>query len=88
MEKINFPKKFKVYVPLILIFVVIMLLMPRSLKFSYDYSKGTPWKYETLISQFDFPILKTDKQYAEDVEKAASRVIPFIVRIIWWPAGL
>ena len=77
MEKINFPKKFKVYVPLILIFVVIMLLMPRSLKFSYDYSKGTPWKYETLISQFDFPILKTDEQYQRELENAGARVIPY-----------
>ena len=77
MEKINFPNKFKVYVPLILMFVVLTLLMPRSLKFSYDYSKGPPWKYETLIAQFDFPILKTDEQYQRELENAVARVIPY-----------
>ncbi|MBE6239546.1 MAG: HDIG domain-containing protein [Bacteroidales bacterium] len=77
MEKINFPKKFKVYVPLILIFVVLLLLMPRSLRFGYDYTKGSPWKYETLIAQFDFPILKTDEQYQRELENAGARVIPY-----------
>lgn len=77
MEKINFPKKLKVYVPLILMFVLLTLLMPRSLRFGYDYSKGTPWKYETLIAQFDFPILKTDEQYQRELESVGSRVIPY-----------
>lgn len=77
MEKINFPKNFKVYLPLILIFVVLLFLMPRSLRFGYDYTKGSTWKYETLIAQFDFPILKTDEQYQRELENAGARVIPY-----------
>lgn len=77
MEKINFPKKFKVYLPLIIIFILLVFLMPRSSRFSYDYKKGSPWKYETLIAQFDFPILKTDEQYQRELENAGSRVIPY-----------
>lgn len=77
MEKSNFPKSFKVYLPLIVIFVLLVFLMPRSSRFSYDYRKGSPWEYETLISQFDFPILKTDEQYQREVENAGSRVIPY-----------
>lgn len=77
MEKINFPKKFKVYLPLILIFIVLVFLMPRSSRFSYDYEKGTQWKYETLIAQFDFPILKTEEQYQRELENAGARVIPY-----------
>jgi hypothetical protein len=77
MEKINFPRKFKVYLPLILIFILLVFLMPRSSRFSYDYKKGSPWKYETLIAQFDFPILKTDEQYQLELENAGSRVIPY-----------
>lgn len=77
MEKKYFPRKFRVYLPLILLFILLVFLMPTASKFNYDYKKGEPWMYETLVSQFDFPILKTDKQYAEDVEKVASRVIPF-----------
>ena len=77
MEKINFPKSFKVYAPLILIFILLVFLMPRSSRFSYDYDKGTPWKYETLIAQFDFPILKTDEQYQRELENAGARIIPY-----------
>ena len=77
MEKINFPKSFKVYAPLILIFILLVFLMPRSSRFSYDYKKGAPWEYETLIAQFDFPILKTDEQYQRELENAGSRVIPY-----------
>lgn len=77
MEKINFPRKFKVYLPLIVLFVVLVFLMPRSSRFSYDYKKGSPWKYETLIAQFDFPILKTEEQYQRELENAGARVIPY-----------
>ena len=77
MEKINFPKKFKVYLPLILIFIFLVFLMPRSSRFGYDYKKGSAWQYETLIAQFDFPILKTEAQYQLELENAGSRVIPY-----------
>ncbi len=77
MEKINFPKNFKVYLPLILIFVILVFLMPRSSRFAYDYEKGTTWQYETLIAQFDFPVLKTEEQYQRELENAGSRVIPY-----------
>ena len=77
MEKINFPRKYKVYLPLIALFMVLVFLMPRSSRFSYDYKKGSPWKYETLIAQFDFPILKTEEQYQRELENAGARVIPY-----------
>lgn len=77
MEKISFPRKFKVYLPLIALFLLLVLMMPRSSKFNYDYRKGSPWMYETLISQFDFPVLKTDAQIQEEKEKAGSTVIPY-----------
>ena len=51
--------------------------MPRTAKFNYDYKKGSPWPYETLISQFDFPILKTEEQIQEEREQAGSLVIPY-----------
>jgi putative nucleotidyltransferase with HDIG domain len=51
--------------------------MPRSPKFVYDYQKGAPWMHETLIAQFDFPILKTDEQILSEREAAASDIIPY-----------
>ena len=77
MEKLNFPSKFKVYLPLILMFVILVFLMPRSSRFAYDYERGSTWQYETLIAQFDFPILKTEEQYQRELENAGSRVVPY-----------
>ena len=77
MEKISFPKKFKVYLPLIVLFGLLVSMMPKSPKFHHDYRKGSPWMHETLIAQFDFPILKTDEQLMEERERVGSAVIPY-----------
>ena len=77
MEKIRIPRNFKAYLPLIGLFLLLVFVMPRSPKFNYDYSKGSPWMHESLLAQFDFPILKTDAQLQEEIEKAGSEIIPY-----------
>ena len=77
MDNINFPKGFKVYLPLLTLFLLLVFIMPRDPKFHYDYKKGSPWMYETLVAQFDFPVLKTAQQLQEEREKAGSSVIPY-----------
>ena len=77
MEKMRFPSRLKVYLPLIVLFALLVFLMPKAPKFSYDYQKGSPWMYETLIAQFDFPILKTQSQIQQEMEKAWLSVIPY-----------
>ena len=77
MEKKYFPKKFRVYLPLLTLLILLVFLMPRVSKFNYDYKKGDTWMYETLVSQFDFPILKTERQIAEEVDKASASVVPY-----------
>ena len=62
--------------PLAVAFLLLVLLMPRSAKFAYDYRKGRTWKYETLYAQFDFPIYKTDEQIREERGKSSSVAIP------------
>ena len=71
------PDLYRKFIPLAILFAVLVLLMPRTAKFSYDYKKGTPWPYETLISQFDFPILKTQEQIQEEREHAGAIAIPY-----------
>ena len=71
------PKIPKQFLPLIVVFAVLVLLMPRTAKFNYDYKKGSPWPYETLISQFDFPILKTEDQMQEERNESGNSVIPY-----------
>ena len=62
---------------MIALFLLLVFFMPKSPKFNYDYRKGSPWMYETLIAQFDFPILKTEAQLQAEREKAGSNVIPY-----------
>ena len=77
MDKANLPHGWKVYAPLLVLLVIFVLLMPRSGKFNYDYRKGVPWMYETLVAQFDFPVLKTSEQLQAEKEQASANVIPY-----------
>ena len=71
------PKIPRKYIPLILLFFVLVLFMPRAMKFNYDYRKGSHWPYETLVAKFNFPILKTEEQLREEQEKAGNRTVPY-----------
>ena len=68
---------FRVIAPLAVLFVVFLLIFPRKAKFSYDYRKGSPWNHETLVAQFDFPILKTDEQMLDEKASSKTQVIPY-----------
>lgn len=68
---------YRVLVPLVVLFVILMIIFPRTAKFTYDYRKGSPWAHETLLAQFDFPILKTDEQIREERSRNKSVVIPY-----------
>ena len=76
MEKSRFPRGYKVYLPLVLLFALLIFVMPRSPKFNYDYRKGSIWMYEDFVSQFDFPLLKSEEQYKTELQKAGSCVVP------------
>ena len=75
--QISTPDFYRKYIPIVIVFAVLVLLMPRTAKFNYDYKKGTPWPYETLISEFDFPILKTEEQIQAERDQAGTIVIPY-----------
>ncbi|AXG71982.1 cyclic-di-AMP phosphodiesterase PgpH [Kordia sp. SMS9] len=46
----------------ILTTVLVVYLFPKGGKFQYEFQKGKPWQYETLIAQFDFPIIKSSEE--------------------------
>ena len=77
MNKPEVKINYRVVVPLVLIFVVLTLVFPRSAKFAYDYRKGSPWTHETLLAQFDFPILKSEEQIREERSKNKPVVVPY-----------
>ncbi len=57
------------YLWLSLLFLAMVLLYPREGKFEYEYQKGSPWVYPTLITSFDFPILKTEQELFDEMEQ-------------------
>lgn len=77
MKKPDIKVNYRVLVPLVIVFIILTLLFPRAAKFGYDYRKGSPWAYETLIAQFDFPILKTDEQLREERSKNKTSLVPY-----------
>ena len=77
MKKPDIKVNYRVLIPLVIVFIILTLLFPRTAKFGYDYRKGSPWAYETLIAQFDFPILKTDEQLREERSKNKTSLVPY-----------
>ena len=77
MDKVRLPNSAKVYLPLATVFLILLFLMPKSGKFNYDYRKGSTWLYETLVAQFDFPILKTDEELKNEKMEFASMEVPY-----------
>lgn len=68
---------YRILVPLAVLFIALTVLFPRTEKFSYDYRKGSPWNHETLVAQFDFPILKTDERLREERSSSKALVVPY-----------
>lgn len=77
MKTLRIPPALRNYLPFFALFVILILILPRTPKFGYEYKKGSPWKYETLYSQFDFPILKTAEQIQSEKSNSATSVIPY-----------
>lgn len=76
-SKTGIPRDPKLYLAFFVVFLILLFIMPRTGKFNYDYKKGSPWPYETLVSQIDFPILKTQEQLQAEREAVSSQVIPY-----------
>lgn len=65
------------YLPLGVLFVILVLVMPKNSRFPYDYRQGSEWTYENLFAEFDFPIYKTDDQLREEYSASASELVPY-----------
>lgn len=60
----------KKYIGKIILFLfsigLLLFMFPHNVKFKYEYQKNKPWMHETMISPFDFPILKTNKELEQE----------------------
>lgn len=66
-----------VYISVFLLLLAMIFLYPREGKFEYEYQKGSPWVYPTLITSFDFPILKTDQELYNEMEQRSNRIVNY-----------
>ncbi|MCI7272788.1 HDIG domain-containing protein [bacterium] len=62
---------------LIIVVALLVYFLPRETKFGYEYEQGRPWRYNSLIATFDFPIYKTRAEVEEERDSALRQFMPF-----------
>lgn len=61
----------------ILAIVIVVWISPKESFFRYEFQQGKPWNHNDLIAPFDFSILKTDKQIAEERNQIMTNFSPY-----------
>jgi len=74
---IRYIKDNALFVSLFLVAVILTFLIPNEGKFKYEYTRGRPWTYETLIAPVDFPILKNEAELNLEKSQKASMIVPY-----------
>jgi len=69
-------KKFLVYFFILATLVILSFLYPTRAQFSYEYSLGTKWTYNTLKADFDFPIIRDSKEISAEKQKIKENFTP------------
>ncbi|MDP3451538.1 MAG: HDIG domain-containing protein [Bacteroidales bacterium] len=77
MSLYRFLKDKRVFLNISLVVILLTLIIPNSGKFRYEYQKGRPWLYETLVAPVDFPVLKSNSELRSERKDILSSVIPF-----------
>lgn len=60
----------------VLVVLFVSLLFPTDLRFKYQYEKQQSWRYDNLISPFDFAIRKTDAELDAEREQVLQSTDP------------
>ncbi len=60
--------------------LLITSIVPRQLRFPYEFEAGRTWRYETLVAPYDFPILKSEAEMTRDRERIQDNFSPFYER--------
>lgn len=56
---------------------LIVYLFPKGSKFKYDILRGKPWQHDNLYAPFDFAILKSNKEIADEKEEIRKNHTPY-----------
>lgn len=78
-KRINLKSKGLITLAVALTAVIALLVyfMPRESKAGYEYEEGRPWRYNSLIATFDFPIYKTPEEIQTERDSALKSFFPF-----------
>lgn len=77
MDTLKMPKSFRIYLPLIVLWGLLLFVMPRITTVNFDYKKGASWMGETLVAQFDFPVQRSDDEIMAEYGKMLSSRVPY-----------
>ena len=61
----------------ILAIAIVVWVSPKERFFKYEIQPGKPWKHNDLIATFDFSIIKTEDELAEEKEIILKNFIPY-----------
>lgn len=75
--KFHFPLVKLVSFTLAALFVI--LIMPRTARFGYEYQPGRAWRHPHLYAPFDFTIYKSEAQLSAERRKVSVQVYPYFV---------
>ena len=69
----------KIYKGLLFTFITLFIvyLIPIENQFSYDFSKGDTWGYESLYAPFDFAIIKSQNEIEADKRRLRKEAIVY-----------
>jgi putative nucleotidyltransferase with HDIG domain len=73
-------KEYLIYFIYFITALLLTALIPKTLRFQYEFAVGKPWKYDDLIAPFSFAIEKTDKQIDQEKKEIEENFIPFYYR--------
>ena len=59
----------------------IVYIVPKKVKFQYDFEFDKPWKYETLISPFDFLIQKTESEIESEKLEISKNFKKYYIKV-------
>ncbi len=59
---------------------IVIYMLPRLGKFKFEFAKGRPWKHGVMISDFDFPIYKTNEQLKIERDSALKYFRPYFYK--------
>ncbi len=74
---INNLKRIGIFFLFLIAIAFIVWLLPKETRYKFEYQKGKPWLHETLISPFDFPIHKNEKELKHEKDSILLNSPPY-----------